>query len=329
MRLRQSDAPLRLFKTALNALVFAALATLGPAGAAEWPAKPVTIVHMFAAGGNGDFAARIIAKALTDKFGQSFTVDNRTGGGGTIGTVSVARAVPDGYTLLLTATGPAVLNELLFKAVPYDTERDFTPIILVGDTPQVIVGSPKFGFKTLQDLVAFGRKNPGKLNIGHPGAGSMGHLTAALFLARTDIQATLIGYRGGAPVVMDVLSGQIHAGTPAYNSSAKNATVLALTSDKRVSFLPEVPTAREAGVDLVASTWQALMGPAGLPPEIVAKLNTAINAFLSSAEGMQQFATAGIRPLGGTAEHLAETIKSDRALWAPIIAKENIKLNPD
>lgn len=329
MRLRQSDAPLRLFKTALNVLVLAVLTTFGPAQAAEWPAKPVTIVHMFAAGGNGDFAARAVAKALTEKFGQPFTVENRTGGGGTVGSVSVAKAAPDGYTLLFTATGPAVLNELLFKSVPYDTAKDFTSIVLVGETPQVIIASPKSGFKTLHDLVEFGRQNPGKLNIGHPGPGSMGHLTAALFLARTGIQATLISYRGAAPVVTDVLGGQIQAGTPLYNPSVKNVTVLALTSDQRAPFLPDVPTAREGGVDLVARTWLALLAPAGLPREIGTKLNNAINQFLSSPEGMQQFATAGIRPLGGTAEHLAETIKSDRALWAPVIAKENIKLNPD
>jgi tripartite-type tricarboxylate transporter receptor subunit TctC len=307
----------------------AAFAAISSAQGADWPTRPVTIINIFAAGGNGDFAARAIAKALTDKLGQPFNVEDRAGAGGTIGSVYVARAAPDGYTLLNTAIGPAVLNQLLFKSVPYDTEKDFTPIVLVGEIPQVIVSSPKLGFKTLQDLVEFGRRNPGKLNIGHAGAGSMGHLTSALFLARTGIQGTLVGYRGAVPVVMDVLSGQIQAGVPIYIPPVENVTILAVTSDQRISFLPDIPTARESGTDLIASTWVALMGPAGLPQDIVLKLNTAINQFLASPEGIEQFAQAGIRPLGGTPEHLAQVIKQDRATWAPVIAKENIRLDPN
>jgi tripartite-type tricarboxylate transporter receptor subunit TctC len=247
----------------------AASAALGPAQAEEWPARPVTLVHNFAAGGNGDYMARLGAKALSAKLDQTVTVEIRAGAGGIIGTVSVANAAPDGYTLLNTAVGPAVLNQLLLKSVPYDTEKDFTPIILVGEIPQVIVGSPKLGFKTLQDLIEFGRKNPSKLNIGHAGAGSMGHLTAALFLARTGLRGTLIAYRGAGPVVADVMSGQIQAGVPIYIPAAKNVSLLAVTSDQRVPFLPDVPTARESGVDLVTSTWIAIMAQAKTPDSLV------------------------------------------------------------
>ena len=134
----------------------------------EWPTRAVTIVHPFAAGGGADVALRAIARALTEKFGQTFLVENRTGAGGANGSAYVARAAPDGYTLIMTATGPAVLNELLFKSVPYDTDKDFTPIVLVGELPQLIIASPKLGFKTLADLVEFGRKNPGKLKSAMP-----------------------------------------------------------------------------------------------------------------------------------------------------------------
>lgn len=305
----------------------AACTTLGPARAEDWPNRPVTLVHTFAAGGSGDYLARLVAKALSAKFDQTVTVEVRAGAGGIIGTVSVAKAAPDGYTLLNSAVGPAVLNQLLYTSVPYDTERDFTPIILVGETPQVIVGSPKLGFKTLHDLIEFGRKNPGKLNIGHPGAGSMGHLTAALFLARTGIKGTLVSYRGAAPMLLDVLSGQIQAGVPAYNTAAASTTILAVASAQRVSFLPDVPTTREGGVDLIASTWTAVLAPAKTPHAIVMKLNKAINQYLASPKGKQELATAGVRPLGGTPEHLAQVIKNDRATWAPIIAKEHINVD--
>jgi tripartite-type tricarboxylate transporter receptor subunit TctC len=270
---------------------------------------------------------RATNKALSEKFGQPFIVENRPGAGGTVGSAYVAKAPPDGYTLLFTAVGPAVLNQLLFKSVPYDTEKDFVPVILLGEIPQLIVSSPKLGFKTLKELVDFGRNNPGKLNIGHAGAGSMGHLTGALFLARTGIQGALVGYRGAAPVVMDVLSGQIQAGVPIYIPPARNVTMLAVTSAQRISFLPDVPTAREGGVDLVASTWVAIMAPAGTPHDIVVKLNAAINQYLATPDAVEQFEKAGIRPLGGTPEQLADAIKQDRALWAPVIAKENIKVD--
>jgi len=265
--------------------VLIVLAAFSKAHADDWPTRPVTIVNLFAVGGNGDFAARAIAKSLTEKFGQTFIVENRVAGGGTAGSVYVAKSQPDGYTLLMTAIGPAVLNQLLLKSVPYDTEKDFAPVILVGEIPQLIVSSPQLGFKTLQDLIAYGRENLGKLNIGHAGAGSMGHLTGALFLARAGIKGTLVAYRGAAPVIVDVLSGAIQAGVPIYIPPARNVTMLAVTSAQRISFLPDIPTARESGLDLIASTWIAILAPAGLPQDIVEKLNAAINAFLSSPEG--------------------------------------------
>lgn len=307
-------------------LLLIALAA-GRAQAEDWPTRPITLVHIFAAGGNGDFLARAVARALSARLGQPVAAEVRAGAGGIVGTVYVAKSAPDGYTLLNTAIGPAVLNQLLFKTVPYDTQKDFTPIILVGEIPQLIVSSPKLGFKMLQDLIDYGRKNPGKLNIGHAGAGSMGHLTGALFLARTGIKGTLVGYRGAGPVVMDVLSGAIQAGVPVYIPPVRNVTMLAVTSDQRIQFLPDVPTARESGVDLIASTWVAIMAPAGTPHAIVMKLNKAINEYFVSPEGKQELTKAGIRPLGGTPEQLAAVIQHDRAAWAPIIAKEHIKLD--
>jgi tripartite-type tricarboxylate transporter receptor subunit TctC len=311
-----------------RALAIAALAAIASDGRAQdWPSRTVSIVNLFGAGGSGDFASRVAAKALSDKFGQPFVVDNRPGAGGSVGSTYVAKSKPDGYTLLMTATGPAVLNQLLFKSASYDTERDFAPVILVGELPQVIVAGPQF--KTLKDLIDYGRANPGKLNIGHAGAGSTGHLAAALLAARSGIQATFVGYRSANAVVADVLSGQIQAGIPLYVPSVNTVNVLAVTSEQRVSFLPNIPTAREAGSELVASTWVGLLAPQGTPADIVARINTTVDEYIKSKEGIETFAKANIRAIGGSAAHFGQTIRQDRALWAPVIAKENIQLEPN
>jgi tripartite-type tricarboxylate transporter receptor subunit TctC len=310
-----------------RALIAATAALLigSPVAAQEqdWPNRPVTIVYPFAPGGN-DAAVRFIAKALSEKFGQSFIVEIRSGAGGGIGSAQVAKSPPDGYTLLYTAIGPAVLNSLLYKSVSYE-DADFAPVILLADAPHVIVGSPKLGFKSLAELVAYGKTNPGKTTLGHAGAGTTGNLAAALFLARTGIDGSLIGYRGAVPAITDVVSGQIVAAFPIYLPIAENATVLAVTSEQRMSFLPNVPTARESGVDVVASTWVAMMGPAGMPRSIVTKLNAAIDAYLKSPEGSEAFAKMGLRVLGGPPDRLTQTIKDDRTKWQPVIRDANIK----
>jgi tripartite-type tricarboxylate transporter receptor subunit TctC len=293
----------------------------------EWPSRPVTIVNLFGVGGNGDIASRAVAQALSDKFGQSFVVENRPGGGGVVGTVYVAKARPDGYTLVTTAIGPAALNQLLFKSVPYDTDRDFTPVVMLGEVPNVIVSSPQLGFKTLQDLAAYGKSNPGGLNIGHSGLGSMGHLGAALFAAKAGVKATFVAYRSPGAVVTDVLSGQIQAGVPTFIPAVQSVAALAVTGDQRLEFQPDIPTARESGFDVVAITWIAILAPAGLPDKIRDQLNAVINDYLKSDEGRQTFAKMNVRAIGGTPEQLAQSIKKDRERWAPIIAKENIQLD--
>jgi tripartite-type tricarboxylate transporter receptor subunit TctC len=305
----------------------AAFASLATAQEHDWPARPVTIVNLFGAGGAGDVASRAVAQALSDKFGQSVVVENRPGAGGVVGTTFVAKAKPDGCTLLTTAIGPAVLNQLLFKSVPYDTVRDFTPVVMLGELPQVIVSNPKLGFKTLADLAAYGKSNPAGLNIGHSGVGSMGHLTAALFAAKAGVKATYVAYRSPGAVITDVLSGQIQAGVPTFIPAVQSVTALAVTGERRLEFQPNVPTIRESGYDVAAITWIALLAPAGLPDKIRDQLNAAINDYLKSEDGRQAFARINVRALGGTPGELAETIKKDRALWAPIIARENIHLD--
>lgn len=310
----------------LTFVVVSCLSAPAAAQEQDWPNRPVTIVYPFAPGG-ADAAVRFVAKALSERLGQPFLVEIKSGAGGGIGSVQAARSAPDGYTLLFTAIGPAVLNGLLYKSIPYDPEKDFEPIILLADTPQVIISSPAYGFKNLADLVAYGKNNPGKLTIGHAGAGTMGNLAAALFLARTGIDGSLIAYRGAPPAIADVASGHIVAAFPVYLAAAEATTVLAVTGEQRAGFLPNVPTARESGVDVVASTWIALVGPAGMPRSIVAKLNSAIDVYLKSDEGDSTFARLGLRVLGGPPEVLTETMKRDRERWGPVIRAANIKLD--
>ena len=299
-----------------------------PASAQEkdWPSRPVTIVYPFAPGGN-DGIVRILARMLSEKFGQPFVVEIRSGGGGAIGSVQVANAPPDGYALLMTYVGPAVLNKLLYKSIPYDPDTEFEPVALIGDAPQVIVSSPKLGFKSLADLVAYGKSNPGALTVGHSGAGTMGHLAAALLLSRAEIDGSLIAYRGATPAIADVLSGHIAAGVPAYIPIVDTVTRLAVTSEERVSFLPDIPTARESGVDVVASTWSAIVGPKGVPGDIVMKLNAAINDYLASQDGQRQLAVFGMRRLGGSPGRVTEMMAQEKVKWEAVIRSANIKLD--
>ena len=320
---------MRSLQWLFSLFILGATVQASPAQERDWPSRPVTIVNLFGAGGAGDVASRAVAQALSDKFGQSFVVENRPGGGGVVGTSYVAKSKPDGYTLITTAIGPAVLNQLLFKSVPYDTDRDFAPVIMLGEVPNVIVASPQLGFKTLSDLVAYGKSNPAGLTIGHAGVGSMGHLTAALFASKAGLKATYVAYRSPNAVVTDVLSGQIQAGVPTFIPAVQSVTALAVTGDRRLEFQPNIPTIRESGLDVVAVTWIAILAPAGLPDKIRGQINAAINDYLKSDQGRQTFAKINVRVIGGTPEELAETIKKDRALWAPIIANERIQLEPN
>jgi tripartite-type tricarboxylate transporter receptor subunit TctC len=317
-------------KTALSLAIALCLAavTAAPAQQAapekDWPSRPVTLVYPFAPGGADGFV-RHIARVLSDKFGQPFLVEYRSGAGGAVGLTQVAKAPPDGYTLVMTYVGPAVLNKLLYASIPYDPDSEFEPVILMSETPQVIVSDPKLGLKTLADLIAHGKKNT--LTIGHSGAGTMGHLAAALFAARTGVSATLIGYRGATPAITDVLGGQITAAFPAYVPPVATVTQLAVTSPDRVGFLPDVPTTRESGVDVIATTWGAMVGPARMPRAIVLKLNAALNEFLQSDEGARQLNIFGMTALGGPPERVTEIMARDKAKWEPIIRAANIKLD--
>jgi tripartite-type tricarboxylate transporter receptor subunit TctC len=317
----------RLSKLFAALAVAAMLAAPRPSAAEDWPARPVTLVMAFASGAMIDFVGRVIANDLSATLGQPVVVETKGGAGGVVASAYVAKSAPDGYTLLMTAVGPAVLRPLIDKAVGYDTDADFTPIILIGESPNVLLADPKLGVTTVKEFLSYAKTKDNKISIGHSGAGTMGHLCAVVFSSQAGLDVTPISYRGTAPMLTDLLGGQITAGFPAYNPATKSASILAVTSDERVEFLPDVPTMKESGFDVVGATWFAIFGPAHMPPEIVAKLNGAIDAFLKKPETRARFNDVGFRVFGGAAARVTEKVAQDRNKWAPIIARLN--LTPD
>jgi len=312
-----------------KALVLTAVAAMlagtpRPAAAEDWPTRPLTLIIAFAPGSSIDFIGRAVAADVSEAIGQPIVIETKQGGGGVVATLSVAKERPDGYTLLLNGVGAAALRPLIDKSVGYDTYTDFTPISLLGEVPNVLVANPKLELKTVKDLLAYARSKGGKISIGHSGPGTMGHLATVLFASDAKLDASSVSYRGTAPMMIDLLGGTIDAGFPAYNPATKQATVLAVTSADRVEFLPDVPTMTESGFDLVGSTWVSIFGPAHMPPEIVTKLNHAIDAFLQKPETKRRFSEAGVHVLGGPPARLTERVKQDRARWSKIIAGLNL-----
>ena len=325
--------PLILLKRCLaKAFVLLAVAAMltgapRPAAAEDWPQRPVTLLISFASGSMIDFVGRSLANDLSAAIGQPVVVESKSGGGGVVASLFVAKAPPDGYTLLLTGVGPAALRPLIDKSVGYDPVADFTPIILIGETPNVLLANPNLGVKTVKDLVAYAKSKGGRISIGHSGPGTMGQLCTILFAAEAGLDLSSVSYRGTAPMMIDVLGGQIDAGFPAYNSATRQATVLAVTTDERVDFLSDVPTMKESGFDLVGGTWHAILGPAHMPPELVAKLNGVMNAFLSKPETRRRFSDAGYRVFGGPPARVTERIVQERTKWSKII--EDAKIGDD
>ncbi len=297
------------------------------ASAEDWPTRPVTMIVPYAPGGNIDQAARLFARELSEKLGQQFIIESKGGAGGSIGASQVAKSKPDGYTLLVTANGPSVLNKMLYASLPYDPETDFTPIALISDVPQVFAVNAKSPVSDLKGLVAFAKEKKEGLTIGHPGVGTGAHLTAIWFANLAGITAVPVAYRGAQPLVTAVIGGEIDAGLPAYIPQVHAAKILAVTSEERVDFLPGVPTVRESGVANVASgTFTALAAPAGTPPEIVTRMNRILDAYLKTEEAKKQFALIGAKTLGGPPERLTERMNREKVLWAPLVKSADIKL---
>ena len=310
----------------LMALVFCAVA--GHASNAEtWPTRPITLVIGFA-GGTGDTIGRPFAEFAAKQLGQPVVVENRPAGGGVVAASGVAKAQPDGYTIGLQAVGPMILRPIMDPSVGFDSDKDFSPIALLFDAPNVIISGAKFPGHSVREAVDWAKQNPGRLTVGHPGPGTMGHLAALLLASNAGFAGNYISYRNVTLMVTDLLGGQIDVGVAAYNPQLKAARVLAVMTPEPVAFLPGVPSMRQAGFPGVyASTWFALYGPPNLPPDIVAKINAVANAFLHSDGAQKQFALLGVQALGGTPAQLTKRMSDDRILWSKVIKEAHIQLN--
>ncbi len=315
----------------LIALVLA-LAPSHSALAQEWPDRPVTMIVPFPAGGPADVIARAVGNALSESLGKQFIIDNRAGAGGNIGGAAVAKAAPDGYTLLFTTPAPAALNKLMYKSMSYDPERDFTPVVLVAKSPLIVAAKLDFPAKTLGDLIAYAKQNPGKVNVGHPGLGTLGHITSELIQQFAGVQMTNVPYRGTTPLMTDLLAGQIDVAMdfmPTYVPLVADHKIraLAVTTSQRTTQLPDVPTVQEAGYKgFEATAWYAIVAPAGTPKDIISKVNAAVNAFLNSDKGKTFLAQNTMQGVGGSPEDLKTFIAGELAKWGPVIEAAKISM---
>ena len=320
--------------TCLTTLATAAavlISSLTQGAAQDWPARPVTMVVPFTSGTTSDVVARALMDHLSKAIGQPIVIDNRGGAGGNIGAGMVAKAKPDGYTILLATTGPAATNKLMYKTMSFDPQRDFADIVLVGKAPVIIVARPNGPANSLQGLIGYAKANPDKVTAGFPGNGTLGHITGKLLQERSGIKFGETQYRGSTPIITDLLGGHIDIAMDsmaAYVPQVQDGKLraLAIASSRRFAGLPDVPAASEAGLpDFEASVWYAMLAPTGTPAPVIAKLNAATNDFLKTAQAKELFEKLGIDVAGGTPNDLRTFVSSEIEKWAPIIKSANIE----
>ncbi len=324
-----------MIRTAIRAVAAAAIATfaaLAPAQTA-FPTKPIRIVVPFPAGGATDILARAVAQKLTETTGQSVVVDNRPGAGGNIGAELVAKSPPDGYTLLMGTVGTHAINPSLYPKMPYDHVKDFAPVILVAGVPNVLVVNPSLPVNSVQELIAYGKANPGKLNFASSGAGTSIHLSGELFKTMTGVQMTHVPYKGSSPALTDLIGGQVQLMFDNLPPSlphikAGKLRALAVTSAQRALALPDVPTVAEAGLPgFEASSWFGLLAPAGTPKDAIAKINGEVAKWLATPEAKEKLASQGAIVAPGLApEDFAQHIAAETAKWQKVVKDSGAKV---
>ena len=314
-----------------NTLAMLAAVLASPwALAADFPAKPIRIVVPNAPGGAADITARAVGEHMARTLGQPVVVDNKPGAGGVVAGQAVAGAPADGHTLLLISSGTAV-SQALFKSLPYDTLKAFAPVAPLATFDLVIVAKEGGEFKTLGDLLAFARANPGKVNLGTPNIGTTQHLAAELFKSASGLDLQVVPFKGTPDVVNAIRGGQIHAGLDILSPllaqiQGKALRPLAVTGAKRSRVLPGVPTAQEAGVKgLNAASWNGLAVPAGTPPAVIAQLNQAVNAALKDAGVRQKLEALNLDPHPGSAQEAGAMLSGDIQRWGQVIAAAKIE----
>jgi tripartite-type tricarboxylate transporter receptor subunit TctC len=311
----------RYISLALTAL----MATSGLAIAQDkYPSKPVTVIVPQAAGGANDAIARVIAQKLTEQTGQSFIVDNRTGAGGNVGAAAAAKTKADGYTLMLTADSVMVINPSLYKHTGFDPVKDFEAIGTVGTAGYVLAANPAFPAKNVGEFIALAKQQPGKINIGSAGNGTLNHLIGEMLGKETGIDLVHVPYKGAAAAVTDLVAGQVQVSVQSLPSSISfiktgKIKVLGVVNPKRIAALPDSPTIGETVKGFGTTPWYGLVAPAGTPKAIVAQLNAEIAKALEAKDVQERLAGVGCEPYKTTPEQFAGLIKSDLVRWTGIV----------
>ncbi|MBP0447509.1 tripartite tricarboxylate transporter substrate binding protein [Roseomonas sp. SSH11] len=321
-------------RVALGALALAGPALTLPRNgrAATWPDRPATLVVPFPPGGSNDVVTRLVAQPLSQALGQPFVVENRPGANGNIGAAQVARAAPDGYTVLISGNGQNAMNHGLYRNIPYDSRTAFVHVAQLASLPNALVVAENFPARTLQDLIRMAKEKPGDITFASPGSGSSGHLAMAMLMRSAGIEMLHVPYRGAAPAITDVIAGQvpvvmINVDIPLPHVRAGRLRVLAVTSEARSPLYPEAPTVAESGFPgFSAVGWLGLSLPAGTPPDIVTRLHDATARVLQDPQIRERFAASGYIPGQGSSADYAGFIDSEIAKWGGVTRQLNIVL---
>lgn len=310
------------------AMVLTLVWSTGVQAQAAWPAKTVRIVVPYTPGGGNDILARLLAEKLTTSLGQPVVVENKPGAGAVVGTDFVAKAAPDGYTLLVAASGPMVFNQVLLAKPPYNSVSDFAPVSMVGSFPLILGVIDSSPARSLSDLVQWSKANPNQSNYSYPAASFQ--LVMELIKSRSGLIALNVPYPGSAPAINAVMTQEVQmtlvdSGPVASLLKAGKLRALAVTSDQRMPAYPQVPTLKEQGIDLAVSLWTGLFAPAGTPAPIVKRLEEEVARIMRLPETQERLAKLDIRPIGGTAVELGRTLAQEIELWQQVARANNIK----
>jgi len=321
-------------RTLLAVLATAAVGAMPAAAFAQaFPTKPITIVVPFAAGGTTDILARLMGQYLSTELGQPVVVDNRAGAGGNIGGQYAAKAPADGYTLFMGTVGTHAINAALYKKMPFDHIKDFAPLSRVAMVPNLLVANPAQPFKTVPEMIAYAKANPGKINFGSPGNGSSPHLSGELFKSMAKVDITHIPYKGSAPAVTDLLGNQISImfdNLPSVIPHVRSGKLraIAITTAKRSPELPNVPTIAEAGVPgYEAMSWFGMFAPAATPAPVLAKISAALTKVLANPDVKKKIADQGGEPANDTPAQFATFIQAETSKWAKVVKESGASLD--
>lgn len=317
----------------VGAVALVAFASALPAAAAtDWPNKTVTIVVPFPAGGNTDTMARLLAENLSRKLGQTFIVDNRPAAGGTLATGQIAKAKPDGYTLMFGSAGQLIILPMLQK-VSYDSTKDLAPLSIFGTGPFILGVKQSIPADNVKDLIAYAKSNPGKLNVASAGTGSIGHLSAALFAKRAGIDIVPVPYRGGGPAIAALVAGEVdmyfgNASELLQYSTGGRLKLLAVSSPQALKQLPDVPPVASIFPGFKTSSWNGLIGPVGMPKDLTDKIVQSTIEASKDPAIMQRLASLGIEPTGSTAAEFAAIVEEERKLYREAVDAAGLKMEP-